>query len=161
MDRPTTRRPTAQRPPRHVPAERNTAYPDTDYGLARYTGDVQTASGLSFLLGLWLVVAAWVVGYTSVSLVVWDEVAVGAVVSLLALLRLMAPLRFESTYWVDLVLGGWLVVVPWVLSYPAGVARGAVLWNHVLCGAAVLLVASWNAAVVERAAVVRHRLTPG
>lgn len=136
---------------RDVQSERNTAYPDTAYGEARYTGQLQTANGLLFLVALWLVVAPWVLSYDVATGVAYVEMATGTAVAAVALLRLTLPSAVLGLVWVAFALGLWTICAPFVLGYPVGFDRAAALWNGVLSGAAVVALAGWQVVVTDNA----------
>lgn len=78
------------------------------------------ASAVNFLAGVWLVLAPFVLGFGTTGGVVkgyWNEIVLGVVVAMLALVRVFAP---QETPWfsvVNGVLGLWLIVSPFVLGY--------------------------------------------
>lgn len=112
---------------------------------------VTTASGLNLLLGVWLIIAPWVLNYSAVDGAVWNQVTIGVVVAVLAVARVAAPYRFAPLSWVNAVLGGWLVIAPFVLPYEeAGGAPAAVVWNDVLIGLLILALGVWSAVVTQR-----------
>ena len=43
--------------------------------------------------------------------------------------------------WIDVVIGGWLVVSPWVLGFSDNVL---VKWSSVLCGIALIAMNAWS-----------------
>jgi len=115
------------------------------------SGQVATASGLNLLLGVWLVVAPWVLDYADVTAAGWNQVTIGIVVAVLALARVAAPYRFASLSWVNAVLGAWLVVAPFLLPYEGGgSAPAAVLWNDIVVGLAILALGVWSAVATQR-----------
>lgn len=138
---------------RMVPPERNTAYPDTRFGLARYTRQVQTGSLLLGLLGSWLIVAPWLVGFAAAPAVTADSCAVGVVLVAIALVRIAAPLHLAGSAWLAFALGFWVVGAGFVLSYPRGFDRAGAYWTMVATGALVIAVAGWNTAAADRVAL--------
>lgn len=91
------------------------------------------------LLGLWLFVSPWVLGYAS-----------GAPVSLNAfitggLIVLMAAFDLYKTYaWavvISLLAGVWIAVSPWV---PALADAAALMLSNVIAGVAVAVLALWE-----------------
>ncbi len=49
--------------------------------------------------------------------------------------------------WIDIILGTWLIVAPFVLTYPSMVA----VWNSIIVGALVIILAGIHAANPTRA----------
>lgn len=103
-------------------------------------GAVRAASFLNVLAGIWLIVAPWVLGYTS-SRAHWNEVIFGIVVGVLALIRFVAPLETVWLSWVNFLVGIWLIIAPFALLY----ATPRAYWNEVGIGIIVLLLALWSA----------------
>ena len=109
------------------------------------------ASGLNLLLGMWIVISPWVLGYSQAPDAVWNAVVVGTAIAILALIRTASPLQFEGLSWVNFVLGGWLIVSPLVLSYERLDSVTALTANNVIVGLLVLILAAWSAAMTGRA----------
>ena len=103
--------------------------------------EAQWASGITFLLGVWLVIAPWVLGYSGQDNAVWNQVGVGAAIAIVALARVNAPDPWAPLSWVNVVLGGWLIVAPFVLEYNATSNTDPIYWNDIIVGAAILLLA--------------------
>jgi hypothetical protein len=97
----------------------------------------QWAIGINLLLGLWLIVAPWILGDGGEGNVVWNEVVVGAAIALIAVVRVNAPARWAPLGWINVVLGGWLVVAPFVLTSNTAL----ISWNDVIIGVAVVIMA--------------------
>lgn len=96
---------------------------------------VRTASGLDVLAGLWLVVAPFIFNYSSNGGSVANDVAVGIAVLLLAGVQVTGDnYRYSWPSWANVLLGAWLLVSPFVLSFPSG---SAAMWNDVVLGVVV------------------------
>ena len=95
----------------------------------------------NFLLGLWLVASPWVLGYAGETTAAWNTYIVGVVIAALAALAFFAQQKWE--HWVSLAIGAWLIVSPWVLAYDA---LQAALWNQIVTGLVVCVLAIWAAA---------------
>lgn len=94
---------------------------------------------LILLLGLWLLVAPWTLGYASDS-----PQAINAYVVGIAMAGLAAFDLYKTYVWAvvaNLLMGAWFMVSPWV---PALVDRGAMMTNAVIVGAAVVVLALWE-----------------
>ncbi|MGQ9425586.1 SPW repeat protein [Gilvimarinus sp. F26214L] len=104
-----------------------------------FKGVVQTFSGLNVVAGLWLVVAPWLLGYVEVAPAFWNDVLVGAAVVVLAGVRMIRPARMVSLSWINLVLGAWLILSPFVLRYGDGsVFDQVAFWNDLVLGFVVV-----------------------
>jgi hypothetical protein len=100
----------------------------------------QWQDGVNFLLGVWLVVAPWLLGYAMETWPAWNAHIVGVVIAVAAISALVAFQRWEE--WVNVVLGAWLVVSPWLLGFSA---LQAATWNQVIVGVVVAALAAWLA----------------
>jgi hypothetical protein len=105
-------------------------------------GQVKIASGLNVLLGLWLIVASFILGYSEFNTAQWNEIIVGAVVLILAAIRFWQPDEWSWLSWVNAALGVWFVVAPFILGYNEVTAA---LWNDIIVGIAIIVLAAWSA----------------
>ena len=105
-------------------------------------GQVKIASALNVLLGIWLVIAPFLLGYADVGTTLWNDVIVGAIVLILAGTRVWRPAHNRWLSWTNVVLGIWLAIAPFILSYTATTAA---LWNDIIVGIAVLILGAWSA----------------
>ncbi len=96
---------------------------------------------VNFLLGLWLVASPWVLGYAAETAAAWNGYIFGAAIALLAAIAFFAQQKWE--HWVSLAMGVWLIVSPWVLTYTA---LQAAVWNQIVTGLVVCVLAIWAAA---------------
>lgn len=99
------------------------------------------------LLGAWLVVSNWVLrfdaseplsAFTSRT-IFWNSAIVGVAALVLAVMSLASRKLWEE--WVNIVMGLWLVISPWVLGFSN--VRNAVL-NVTLCGLAIVVSSAWS-----------------
>jgi hypothetical protein len=103
-------------------------------------------SGVDALLGVWLIIAPWVLGYSDVMSAMWTSVSVGATIMLVALLRITNPDQSVPLGWVNVLLGAWLIAAPFVIPYESGVNTTAIYWNDILSGVGVFWFAIWSMA---------------
>jgi hypothetical protein len=90
-----------------------------------------------------------VLSFTSAAPVTYDDVVVGAVVALVALILLAAPWPLPAASWTTFGLGGWTIIAPFALGYPAGFDRSPALWDGIITGAALLAVSAWAIAATD------------
>lgn len=123
---------------------------------AKRRGNAQATSFMNVLAGIWLVIAPWILGYTDVGAALWNDVAVGTAVIVLAGIRAASPTRFIPISWANVLLGLWLVLAPFVLQYgeltASSVIGSVALWNDVIVGVVVIALAVFSAANSERPA---------
>lgn len=101
----------------------------------------------NLLLGVWVVSSPWIFehamevpkGATAVTGAgMWNFYVIGGIVAVVSILALIS---FDSwKHWVNLVLGCWLVVSPWVLNLTIS---GSLTWNAVVAGTLVVSLAGW------------------
>lgn len=91
---------------------------------------------LALLAGIWLFVSPWVYGaYTAPS--AWNSWIVGALIVLFAAIRVSQP-RSAGVSWLNVILGAWTFVSPWVYGYTANTGR---FINSLCVGVIVFIVA--------------------
>lgn len=98
-----------------------------------------TASGLNILAGLWLIVAPFVLGYGAMA-PRWNDIVLGIVIGVFALIRTFTPLRAQWLSWANIILGLWLIVAPFALNYTGQ----ASLWNDIVLGIVVIALSAWS-----------------
>jgi VIT1/CCC1 family predicted Fe2+/Mn2+ transporter len=94
------------------------------------------SSWVNILLGIWVIVSPFVLAFHS-SKAIWSNVVTGAVVGILAIIRWR--IHQPGWSWLNLILGAWLVISPFVLFL-----SGAAMWNNVILGVIVAAFALTN-----------------
>jgi ABC-type uncharacterized transport system permease subunit len=90
------------------------------------------------LLGAWLILSPWALGFQSEQTALVNAVIVGILLAAAALGATLAPRAWEE--WTEVALGLWMAVSPWVLGFAAmEVAR----LNAVVTGLIVAALALW------------------
>jgi uncharacterized membrane protein HdeD (DUF308 family) len=102
----------------------------------------KTASVLNVIAGLWLLISPFVLGFSAMQTATWDTAVVGVIVLVLAWTRAANPARYVGLSVINLLLGVWLIVSPFVLAYST--SRPAT-WNDVVFGIVVAILAIWSA----------------
>ncbi len=111
------------------------------------------ASGVNILLGLWLIIAPFVLTYAQAS-ALWNDIIVGVLVIVFASASLSGP-RNAWFSWLNAALGLWLVAAPFALTY----IELAAFWNDIILGVVILILAAWSASAA-RPPVERHHPMP-
>jgi len=90
---------------------------------------------LMLVLGAWVFFSPfWMLSYTSRGdAAAWNAYIFGAIAFVLAWAALATRQLWEE--WVNLAVGGWLVIAPWVLGF-YGAEPGA-SWNQIILGALI------------------------
>jgi hypothetical protein len=100
------------------------------------------------LVGLWLAVSPFFLGFAVYSGALWNSVIVGVAVLLLAGSREMGDgYKVAWPSWVNAILGLWLIASPFIIGYSF---LQTALWNHVIAGALVVVLATWSALATPR-----------
>jgi hypothetical protein len=126
----------------------------------RYPGGVLPAritAALNFALGLWLVVAPYVLRHSVGG--GWNaylnDVAVGSAVLCMAFVRFVDPVLLAHAGWLNLGLGAWLVAAPSVLGHGDAIAAAT---NDMAVGAAIACLAAAGTAAGLAGRRGRHRV---
>jgi hypothetical protein len=90
------------------------------------------------LLGTWLVISPWVLGFQNVVVAAASTMAIGAVLVASNLEAMQVPQAWEE--WLDMGLGALLMVVPAVLGFDS---VAPALQNALVSGALVIALAIW------------------
>lgn len=101
----------------------------------------KTAGLINLIAGLWLIVAPFLLGYSDLAVAVWNDVVIGIIVALLAIVSLAARPRNEMLSWLDYLPGIWLLIAPFLLMY----GNNAATANDMLVGIIVIGASAWAA----------------
>jgi len=93
------------------------------------------------VLGAWLFISPfWMAAYASTqSVAAWNAYVLGVLVVICAWWALAAPQTWQE--WVNLVLGIWLIIAPFVLAFYRNESGAA--WNSVILGVLIGADAIW------------------
>jgi hypothetical protein len=94
----------------------------------------------NLVLGLWLAVSPWALSYAEATTPAWNAHIVGVIIALASVAALAAFQKWEQ--WVNAALGAWLIVSPFILGFGS---LTAALWNQLIVGVVVLVLAAWAA----------------
>jgi hypothetical protein len=72
----------------------------------------------------------------------WNNVIIGIIIALLALIRTSTP-RQIGWSWANVILGIWMIISPFAL----GTMTTAILWNNIILGIVIAIIASANASI--------------
>lgn len=102
----------------------------------------RTASVLTLIAGLWLIISPFWMGYFAAPVPLWNTLILGIVVGVLALIRACYPRQNVWLSWITLLLGIWLIISPWLLSYHGQVVA---VRCDVITGIVIVVTALWGA----------------
>lgn len=97
---------------------------------------VKTASGITFLAGLWLMLSSYFMGLGFTS----NEFIVGIIVAAISLIGMYSVEQATWVSWVNGIMGVWLLITP---IFMAGLTT-TLIWNSVVLGVIVLGAAIWS-----------------
>ncbi len=100
----------------------------------------QWKDAVNFILGIWLIVSPWALGFATDRAPTWNAWVVGVVIAVAAIAALVAFNKWEE--WVEVALGAWLIVSPYLLGF-SGLMHATV--NQVVVGIIVAGLAIWSA----------------
>lgn len=110
-------------------------------------GSVRIASGLNILAGLWLILAPFLLGYSDLERATPNNIAVGALILIMAGTRVVNPSMAPGLSWINAILGVWLILSPFVLGHN-DVERA--MWNDLAVGILVACLGAWSALSTPR-----------
>jgi hypothetical protein len=116
-----------------------------------FTPPRQWEDWCDWALGFWLVLSPWVLHFWPDSTATRNAVIVGALVILAEVVTLSVFRVWEE--WINVALGAWLVISPWVLG-----VGGAAQANFVIVGAIIAALGVYQVREVARASQRRFRL---
>lgn len=90
------------------------------------------------VLGAWLILSPWALGFSGDALALWNFLTVGALLLAAALGAIFLPHSWEE--WTESFLGLWLVASPWLVGF-SGVDFAKA--NAILSGLVILTLALW------------------
>ena len=109
-------------------------------------GQVVVASVINLILGLWLIIAPFVLGFTAHTHSEWNTIIVGILVATIAAIRIWGGRGASWLSWINAGLALWLIVSPWIYGNSD---ISAILWNDIIVGVVVLVLSAWSALAQE------------
>jgi hypothetical protein len=104
--------------------------------------DAPGISWINILLGIWVIISPFVLGFSQLPRVMWNNIATGIAVGILAIIR--TGMRRQSGWsWVNVILGIWLIISPLVVAF---ITTDTALWNNVILGIIITIIA-WSESV--------------
>lgn len=94
------------------------------------------------VIGVWLVLSPWALGYASEAMAMSNAIVVGLALLAAALGAIFVPRAWEE--WTELALGAWMIVSPWLLGFAA---LETAMLCAVVTGAVIAALALWTLAI--------------
>jgi hypothetical protein len=98
----------------------------------------KTQDWINLVLAVCLAISPWIMSYVGNATPAWNAWIVAAALAVIAIAALAMFAEWEE--WVNLALGAWLIVAPWILGF-AGDSNA--LMTHVGVGVLVVAVSAW------------------
>lgn len=95
-----------------------------------------TTSWLAFIVGLWLIASPFILGYSGSSVPTTNEVIVGIVAAVLALILLVAGGSYSWAGWILALVGIWEIAAPFAL---ATTGLNNVMANEIISGLVLVI----------------------
>jgi len=97
---------------------------------------------LNLLIGIWLFISPWVLGFAGSELSAsWNAWILGVAIVVFSAIAVSIPQAWEEV--INILLGIWMVISSWVI----GVTSRAIETNFVIVGLLVILFAAWAMAM--------------
>ncbi|HUV71396.1 MAG TPA: SPW repeat protein [Clostridia bacterium] len=104
-------------------------------------GQAITASTVNLIAGLWLIIAPFVLGFSEITAATINDIVLGAIIAIVSAIRIFSSVRWNWLSWLNVLLGFWLIIAPFVLAYPAATPR----FNDIILGIVVIIAGTWSA----------------
>lgn len=97
---------------------------------------------LNLLIGIWLFISPWVLGFAGTAMsAAWNAWILGVAIVVFSAIAVSMPQAWEEV--INILLGIWMVISSWVI----GVTDRMVETNAVIVGLLVILFAAWAMAM--------------
>ncbi len=100
------------------------------------------ASSINILLGIWLIIAPFVLNYANLGVAETNDIIVGIIVAVVAAIRSFGGFGQPGWSWINILAGIWLIIAPFVLGYSNNATP---LWNDIILGIIIAILA-WTSA---------------
>ncbi|NIR32913.1 MAG: SPW repeat protein [Gammaproteobacteria bacterium] len=93
---------------------------------------------VSLVFAIWLFLSPFIFEYRDVGAAAWNAYVFGVVIAIMSIVALVERRIWEE--WIDLIVGIWLVIAPFVLGFTT---EPAAMWNHVILGVLLVIDTIW------------------
>jgi CHASE2 domain-containing sensor protein len=100
---------------------------------------------VNLILAGWLFISPWVLGFAAQQNPSWDAWIIAVVVGVLSIAALIQMQVWEE--WINLILGAWLFISPWVLAFAS---NPTISWNAWIVGGLIFLIAACELSVANQ-----------
>jgi len=97
---------------------------------------------LTGILGILLIIAPFVLGYSSDSPALWSNIVLGAIVVIVSAIKGFIPDRTRWEYWLAALMGLLAILAPFVLHFTLAATA---LWTTIILGVVIAVLAGYKA----------------
>ena len=94
------------------------------------------------ILGILLIFAPFVLGYSGDSPALWSNIILGAIVVIVSAIKGFVPDRTRWEYWLAALMGLLAILAPFVLHFTVAVTA---LWTSIILGIVIAVLAGYKA----------------
>ncbi|MED3729440.1 SPW repeat protein [Priestia filamentosa] len=100
---------------------------------------MKTRGYLNALIGVWFIIAPWVMGFSDQSGALWSSIIFGIIQIIVSLWGSDKPGWNSWQNWVSVITGVWFVIFPFIYSLTDGE-----VWSSVILGLITIVFSLWN-----------------
>jgi hypothetical protein len=108
----------------------------------RHRGQITAASGLDVVAGFWLLISPFALMFPRDTDAMINNVVLGLAIGSLALYRFFHPARSAWLSVMNVILGIWVMIAPFVLGFDT---LESAKTSNVITGISVILLSAWSA----------------
>lgn len=110
---------------------------------------IKMASSITLLVGIWFFVSPWVYGaFTNIT--AWNSWLVGALIVVIAWIRIAFPASMPGLSWFSMLLGIYVFLSPWIYTYTGNTGRYI---NSLCVGFVVFCLTLYSATRTKRSVI--------
>jgi len=99
---------------------------------------------LNAILGIWLILSPFILGYGNVTSATWNDIIVGILLAVVAGWVASARVASSAPKWFCFILGIWLIFSPFILGFSG---QAVPFWNNIIIGIVSAVLAAWAASM--------------
>jgi hypothetical protein len=119
----------------HIPESPYSSMPGRPYSAAG------PHSIVTLILGFWVLVAPFILGFSDQRGAVWNNVISGIIIMVVAGVRIWGGVSSKVS-WINAFMGIWLIISPWAAIFDSG---SGFAWNQVIVGIIVAIASALSA----------------
>lgn len=100
---------------------------------------MKTRGYLNALIGVWFIIAPWVIGFSDQSGALWSSIIFGIIQIIVSLWGSDKPGWSSWQNWISVITGVWFVIFPFIYSLTNGET-----WSSVILGLITIVFSLWN-----------------